>query len=73
MYQVHLGPLLWIQMDSDSVGAEVYMGGSAGKGAPFKAKNAKIRVETPSWKGPRQVRGLELELQKGVCVEKKIK
>lgn len=73
MYQVQPGPLLWVQMDSDSVRSEVYMGGVAGKGAPFKAKNAKLRVQTPSWKGPMQVRGLELELQNGMCVEKKIK
>lgn len=73
MYQVQPGPLLWVQMNSDSVGPEVSMGGLAGKGAPFKAKNAKVRMPTPSWKGPMQVRALELELQKEMCVEKKIK
>lgn len=70
MYQVQPGPLLWVQMDSDSVGPEVYMGGLAGKGAPFKQENVKIRVQSPFWKGPMQI---SLSFRKGMCVEKKIK
>lgn len=53
-YQIQPGPLLWVQMGLESVGPEAYTVRLADRGAPFKAKNAKLGTEP--WKGPMQVR-----------------
>lgn len=60
------GPVLWVQMDLDSVGPEAHTVGSARLGVPFKEKNTELGTEP--WKGPVPGTGPEAS-QRDLCGE----